>query len=81
MKDSQNCGIGLSTRTKVNDAYYQWKFTCATGQNVPTNQAVALVNTVANDSVVGAKRACGVNLCWGDDAKSIAGKNYCKAGF
>lgn len=81
MKDSQNCGIGLSTRTKVNDAYYQWKFACAAGQSVPTNQPLTLVNTVANDSVVGAKRACGVNLCWGGDAQAVGGKNYCKAGF
>jgi len=80
MKDSQNCGIGLSSRTKISDAYYQWKFACAAGQDVPTNQSVALVNTVANDSVVGAKRMCGVNLCWGNDAYGV-GQNYCKAGF
>jgi hypothetical protein len=81
MYEKQRYGINLSTRTKLNDpSWYQWKFTnCgASGSPVNLNQPVSLVNTVANSSVVGCKRALGVNLCWAEDVITFRGKNYRK---
>ncbi len=72
----QNVGINLSTRTAHKDEWAQWKFAgCTAGQAIPKNQPVTLVNTVANDSLVGCKRAAGVNLCWAGDVESRAGIN------
>lgn len=78
---SQDWGINLSDRTKLDkDEYYQWKFTgCTAGQPIALNVPVNLTNTVANDTLVGCKRAKGVNLCWSDDMATVRGKNYRKA--
>lgn len=74
----QDWGINLSDRTKLDkDEYYQWKFTgCTAGAPIPLNANVNLTNTVENDTLVGCKRAKGVNLCWSDDMKTVRGKNY-----
>ncbi len=80
MYDKQDFGINLSTRTAYKDDWAQWKFSCAAGQPVPLNQPVTLVNTVANDSLVGCKRVKGVNLCWASDVESRAGINIRKGG-
>lgn len=79
--EKQRFGINLSSRTKLaNDAWYQWKFTsCKDGEVINLNQPVTLTNTVENDSLVGCKRATGVNLCWADDVATVRGKNYRKA--
>lgn len=77
----QDWGINLSDRTKLDkDEYYQWKFSgCSAGQPVSLNANVTLLNTVENDTLVGCKRAKGVNMCWANDMKSVAGKNYRRA--
>jgi len=79
--EEQRLSINLSTRTKLaQDAWYQWKFTnCKDGEPVALNQTVTLTNTRENDSLVGCKRALGVNLCWADDVITVRGKNYRKA--
>ncbi len=79
MYDKQTVGINLSTRTTYSDEWAQWKFSsCTAGQPVPLNQSVTLVNTRAVDSLVGCKRAAGVNLCWAGDVLSAGGKNIRK---
>lgn len=77
----QDWGINLSDRTKLDkDEYYQWKFTsCTAGQPVSLNATVTLSNTVENDSLVGCKRAKGVNMCWANDMATVRGKNYRRA--
>jgi len=79
--DSQRFGINISSRTQLNkDEYYQWKFTgCKDGDVVPLHANVTLTNTVTNDSLVGCKRAIGVNMCWADDTATVRGKVYRKA--
>lgn len=77
----QDYGINLTSRTKLDrDEYYQWKFSgCPSGQPVPMNGNITLTNTVANDSLVGCKRALGANICWAADVVSLRGKNYRRA--
>lgn len=76
----QTAGINLSTRTRLADpAWYQWKFTgCQEGAVIELNQPVTLTNTVGNDSVVGCRRAWGINLCWANTVKTAFGKNFHK---
>ena len=77
----QDWGINLTDRTKLDkDEYYQWKFTgCTAGQPVSLNATVTLLNTVENDTLVGCKRAKGVNMCWSNDMVTVRGKNYRRA--
>ncbi len=73
-------GISLQMDSKLTGSSYQWKFACPSGQDVPLNQPVTLVNTKVNDSVVGCKRTSGVNLCWASDVESRLGFNVRKGG-
>ena len=77
---SQTRGINLTSRTKLNsNDYYQWKFSCPSGQVVPLNDRVTLVNLKANDSLVGCKRVFGVNMCWASDTVTVLGDNWRRA--
>jgi hypothetical protein len=77
---SQDFGINLTTRTKLDDGHYQWTFDCAAGQTVKLDQPVSISNTHEKDALVGCKRVKGVNLCWADDVESRAGFNFRKKG-
>ncbi len=71
-------GISLKMSSTFNQDAFQWKFACAAGQDVPSDQPVTLVNVRVNDSVVGCKRPSGVNLCFANDVESRLGVNIRK---
>ncbi|WP_020561124.1 hypothetical protein [Thiofilum flexile] len=67
INERQNFGIDLSTRTR-NSGFYIWHFGCTNGQ-VQLNEPMTLSNNVG--TIVGCRRAYGVNLCWTGDVLSL----------
>lgn len=77
----QSRGINLSAYNKYSGSRNQWKFVnCGSrNSNVVPNKNLVLYNVKAGESIVGCKRAWGVNLCWKSDAYKFKGKYYRKA--